>query len=226
MFEAQAQGNRVPAQLSIVGVGDLEIAAHMKPPLTTVRSPKHAIGTMAADYLLAPSTGTTSPFPTSSRSNSWSGAPLRRRDRPDARTLPHDDDCAEHRSPHPRPGRASAGHAGRLRVVELADETAEYVGMALAGLGAEVVKVEPPQGSPTRAIGPFLDDEPGPERSLHFWGYNRGKRSVVLDLATAGARSASAAWSVRPTSCSTRAAARRRRRSASRRAPSPRNTPG
>lgn len=53
LFEAQAQGIRVPAQLSIVGVGDLEIVAHMKPPLTTVRSPKHAIGTMAADYLLA-----------------------------------------------------------------------------------------------------------------------------------------------------------------------------
>ncbi|MFN7309043.1 MAG: CoA transferase, partial [Acetobacteraceae bacterium] len=69
-----------------------------------------------------------------------------------------------------------------LRVVELADETAEYVGMTLAGLGAEVIKVEPPQGASTRAIGPFMDDEPGPERSLHFWGYNRGKRSVVLDL--------------------------------------------
>jgi crotonobetainyl-CoA:carnitine CoA-transferase CaiB-like acyl-CoA transferase len=71
-----------------------------------------------------------------------------------------------------------------LRVVEMADETAEYVGMTLAGLGAEVIKVEPPQGSSTRAIGPFLDDEAGPERSLHFWGYNRGKRSVVLDLDT------------------------------------------
>ena len=84
--------------------------------------------------------------------------------------------------------RDKAGHLpgmlDGLRVVELADETAEYVGMALAGLGAEVIKVEPPQGASTRAIGPFLDDEAGPERSLHFWGYNRGKRSVVLDLAT------------------------------------------
>lgn len=85
--------------------------------------------------------------------------------------------------------RDQAGHLpgllDGLRVVELADETAEYVGMALAGLGAEVIKVEPPGGAATRAIGPFLDDQPGPERSLHFWGYNRGKRSVVLDLATA-----------------------------------------
>jgi len=71
-----------------------------------------------------------------------------------------------------------------LRVLEVADELAEYCGLVLAGLGAEVVKVEPPSGSPTRGIGPFLDDRPDPERSLHFWAYNRGKRSVVLDLGT------------------------------------------
>jgi LacI family transcriptional regulator len=53
LLEAQAQGIRMPAQLSIVGVGDLEIVAHMRPPLTTLRSPKHTIGAMAADYLLA-----------------------------------------------------------------------------------------------------------------------------------------------------------------------------
>lgn len=53
VLEGQAQGIRVPAQLSIVGVGDLEIVTHMKPPLTTVRSPKRTIGAMAADYLLA-----------------------------------------------------------------------------------------------------------------------------------------------------------------------------
>jgi crotonobetainyl-CoA:carnitine CoA-transferase CaiB-like acyl-CoA transferase len=85
--------------------------------------------------------------------------------------------------------RDKAGHLpGMLdgvRVVELADETAEYVGMTLAGLGAEVIKVEPPQGAATRAIGPFLGDQPGQDRSLHFWSYNRGKRSVVLDLTTA-----------------------------------------
>lgn len=83
--------------------------------------------------------------------------------------------------------RQQAGHLpgmlDGLRVVEIADETAEYVGMALAGLGAEVIKLEPPAGAATRHIGPFLDDKPGPDRSLHFWAYNRGKRSVTLDLA-------------------------------------------
>ena len=69
-----------------------------------------------------------------------------------------------------------------LRVVELADEQGEYCGRVLASLGADVVKVEPPGGSPTRMIGPFAGDEVDPERSLYFWHYNLGKRSVVLDL--------------------------------------------
>jgi hypothetical protein len=63
--------------------------------------------------------------------------------------------------------------------------THEGIGLVLGGLGAEVVKVEPPGGNATRHIGPFLDDEPGPGRSLHFWAYNRGKQSVVLDLDSA-----------------------------------------
>nr|WP_158816889.1 CoA transferase [Methylocapsa sp. S129] len=69
-----------------------------------------------------------------------------------------------------------------LRVVEWADERAEYVGLLLAGLGAEVIKIEPPQGNSTRDIGPFLDDLPGRERSLYFWTYNRNKKSVVIDI--------------------------------------------
>jgi crotonobetainyl-CoA:carnitine CoA-transferase CaiB-like acyl-CoA transferase len=69
-----------------------------------------------------------------------------------------------------------------IRVIELADEQAEYCGLTLAGLGADVIKVEPPGGNSTRRIGPFYLDQEGPERSLFFWQYNRGKRSVVLDL--------------------------------------------
>jgi LacI family transcriptional regulator len=53
MLEAQAQGLRVPRQLSIIGVGDLEMAAHFHPALTTIRTPKPSIGTLAAEYLLA-----------------------------------------------------------------------------------------------------------------------------------------------------------------------------
>jgi crotonobetainyl-CoA:carnitine CoA-transferase CaiB-like acyl-CoA transferase len=69
-----------------------------------------------------------------------------------------------------------------LRVVEMADEKAEYCGLLLAGLGADVIKIEAPGGNSTRRIGPFYQDEENIEKSLFFWNYNRGKRSVVLDL--------------------------------------------
>ncbi len=55
-------------------------------------------------------------------------------------------------------------------------------GKVLAGLGADVIKVEPPSGEKTRGYGPFYNDEPHPNRSLHFWHYNFGKRGIVLDL--------------------------------------------
>ncbi len=73
-----------------------------------------------------------------------------------------------------------------VRVIELADELGEYCGKVLAGFGAEVIKVEPMGGEATRSIGPFLDDVPHPNRSLHFWHYNHGKRGVTLDLDTSG----------------------------------------
>jgi crotonobetainyl-CoA:carnitine CoA-transferase CaiB-like acyl-CoA transferase len=79
-------------------------------------------------------------------------------------------------------GNAGPGMLAGLRVIEIADERAEYCGLLLAGLGAEVIKIEPPEGNATRRIGPFLGDEPGLERSLFFWNYNRNKKSVVLDL--------------------------------------------
>jgi benzylsuccinate CoA-transferase BbsE subunit len=49
-------------------------------------------------------------------------------------------------------------------------------------MGADVVKVEPPYGSDARQIGPFVDDQPGPNRSLNFWYHNTNKRSVILDF--------------------------------------------
>jgi crotonobetainyl-CoA:carnitine CoA-transferase CaiB-like acyl-CoA transferase len=69
-----------------------------------------------------------------------------------------------------------------VRVVEIGDERGEYCGMLLAGQGADVIKVEPPGGSPSRRIGPFYQDVRDPNRSLFFWNYNRAKRGVVIDL--------------------------------------------
>lgn len=71
---------------------------------------------------------------------------------------------------------------GGLRVVEIGNELGEYCGKVLAGLGADVVRIEKPGGDETRSNGPFYRDTPDPDRSLYFWHYNHGKRSVVLDL--------------------------------------------
>ncbi|MBJ22771.1 MAG: CoA transferase [Deltaproteobacteria bacterium] len=76
----------------------------------------------------------------------------------------------------------NAGFLAGIRVLELADERGEFAGKVLATLGADVVKIEPPRGSPSRQIGPFYRDLPDPERSLFFWHYNVGKRGIALDL--------------------------------------------
>lgn len=81
-----------------------------------------------------------------------------------------------------------SGGLSDLRVLEVADASGEYAGRLLAGFGAEVVKVEPPGGAPTRRIGPFLGDTPHPDRSLHFWHHNVGKRAAAVDLERAEGR--------------------------------------
>jgi crotonobetainyl-CoA:carnitine CoA-transferase CaiB-like acyl-CoA transferase len=69
-----------------------------------------------------------------------------------------------------------------LRVVELASEYAAFCGRLLADYGAEVILVEPPGGARQRSYGPFVDDEPDPERSLYWWHYQSNKLGVVVDL--------------------------------------------
>lgn len=76
-----------------------------------------------------------------------------------------------------------SGPLAGLRVIELCDELGQYAGKLLADLGADVIKVEPPDGSTARTVGPFVRDVPGPNRSLNFWYHNTNKRSVVLDCA-------------------------------------------
>ncbi len=69
------------------------------------------------------------------------------------------------------------------RVLDLSDERGQLAGLMLSDLGADVIVVEPPDGSRSRQVGPFVADKDGdPEASLWFWAYNRGKRSCVLDL--------------------------------------------
>ena len=56
-------------------------------------------------------------------------------------------------------GQSEGAYLHGIRVLELADETGEYAGRVLAGLGADVVKVEPPEGETTRRIGPFRGEQ-------------------------------------------------------------------
>lgn len=76
-----------------------------------------------------------------------------------------------------------------LRVLEWGDLiAAAYCTRLLGEFGADVVKVEPPQGDGARHHGPFPDDVPDPENSgLHVY-LNGGKRSVVADAATPAGR--------------------------------------
>lgn len=75
-----------------------------------------------------------------------------------------------------------------LRVLELTDSFGALCGQILADLGADVALVEPLGGVTARARGPFWKDEPGPEQSLSFWAWARGKRSVALDLESESGR--------------------------------------
>lgn len=69
-----------------------------------------------------------------------------------------------------------------VRVLDLSDPFGQYAGRLLSNLGADVIKIEPPSGDAGRRIGPFLEDLPGPERSLFWWYYNADKRSLALDI--------------------------------------------
>lgn len=74
-----------------------------------------------------------------------------------------------------------------VRVVELARVLAgPWIGQTLADLGAEVVKVESPEGDDTRQWGPpFIAHADGDGAdAAYFHCCNRGKRSVVADLRT------------------------------------------
>lgn len=85
---------------------------------------------------------------------------------------------------------SSPVEAGRpldgVRVIELARILAgPWAGQTLADLGAEVIKVESPEGDDTRRWGPPFIEREGDRSAAYFHACNRGKKSVVCDFRTA-----------------------------------------
>lgn len=78
-----------------------------------------------------------------------------------------------------------------LRVLELARVLAgPWAGQILADLGAEVIKVESPEGDDTRRWGPPFIDHGGATAAAYFHSTNRGKRSITADFRTPEGREA------------------------------------
>lgn len=70
-----------------------------------------------------------------------------------------------------------------LKVIELARILAgPWIGQTLADLGADVIKVESPDGDDTRKWGPPFIEDGGEKSAAYFHACNRGKRSVVVDF--------------------------------------------
>ena len=78
-----------------------------------------------------------------------------------------------------------------IRVIDASRVLAgPFATMLLADLGADVIKVEPPEGDETRSWGPPWWGDPSDRRSAYFASVNRNKRSIVLDLRTDGGQAA------------------------------------
>ena len=69
-----------------------------------------------------------------------------------------------------------------LTVLDLTGPEGQPCGRILADLGADVILIEPPSGSPSRRMAPFAHGEAGPDRSLFFVHFNTNKRGITLDL--------------------------------------------
>lgn len=81
------------------------------------------------------------------------------------------------------------GNLAGVRVLDLSRESGFLTGKLLAELGADVIKVEDPEGDPARLRPPFVQGVAAPEASVLWLALNTSKRGITLDLRKpAGAR--------------------------------------
>jgi crotonobetainyl-CoA:carnitine CoA-transferase CaiB-like acyl-CoA transferase len=71
-----------------------------------------------------------------------------------------------------------------VRIVDLTDEMGAYATKLLADLGADVIRLEPPEGSLIRDLPPFLVDDEGRRHSMFSWWMDTSKRSVAARIET------------------------------------------
>jgi len=70
-----------------------------------------------------------------------------------------------------------------IKIIEFATMVSgPYCGKLLADMGADVIKIESPEGDPARMTGPYPNDVPHPEKSGLFLYNNTNKRGMILDL--------------------------------------------
>src|SRR5579859_2746965 len=89
-----------------------------------------------------------------------------------------------------RGSRITAVPLSPYRVIDLTDHRGHMAGYLMAALGADVIAVEPPEGSRARTQAPFVttDDVPAYARSLTHAAYGRGRLSVTADLTSPAGR--------------------------------------
>jgi len=74
------------------------------------------------------------------------------------------------------------------RVLDLTDEKGFLCSRILGDLGADVIKIEPPGGDPSRRHGPYFRGDAREDRSLYWFAHNYNKRGITLNLSSADGR--------------------------------------
>ena len=75
-----------------------------------------------------------------------------------------------------------------VRVLDITGPAGFYCTKLMADLGADVVRVDPPNGDAKHSPGPFFAGEPDQNQSLYRWHYHTNKRSILLDIESSSGR--------------------------------------